>query len=57
MRNFTTILLLSGMSLVGGSAFYASYVGAGLQKLSQKKAISKSDSHRSIRGGGYRYGK
>lgn len=59
MKNFTRILLFSGVTLIGGSAIFASYIGAGLQKLSQKKIISDNAAGhgRSIRGGGFRYGK
>lgn len=59
MRNFTRILLFSGVTAIGASAMFASYMGTGLKKLSEKKLISSGDAGhgRVIRGGGYRYGK
>jgi hypothetical protein len=59
MRIFTRILLFLGVALIGVSAMFASYMGTGLQKLSEKKLISSSTPghNRVIRGGGYRYGK
>ena len=60
MGIFTKILLLCGVSGVLATGFYASYTGAGLQKLSQKKIVAKGDpmvAKRSVRGGGYRFGK
>lgn len=59
MRIFTKMLFFSGVALIGGSAMFASYSGIGLQKLSQKKLISGNTAGhtRSIRGGGFRYGK
>lgn len=59
MKNFTRILLFTGVTAVGASAMFASYTGTGLKKLSEKKVISSGDAghNRVIRGGGYRYGK
>ncbi|HBX50748.1 MAG: hypothetical protein A2309_01380 [Bacteroidetes bacterium RIFOXYB2_FULL_35_7] len=60
MAIFTKILLLCGVGGVLATGFYASYTGVGLQKLSQKQIISKGDplaAKRSVRGGGYRFGK
>lgn len=60
MGIFTKILLICGVGGILATGFYASYAGLGLTKLSEKEIIAKGNPlamKRSIRGGGFRFGK
>lgn len=59
MGALAKIIAVAGTTLLLGSAFYASTKGFGLQNLSEKKTYQAGygHTHRSLIGGGHRFGK